>query len=400
MYDYQSGRIIEALRSGIPSREVSYCFSSARPKLMREIEDALEALEENRCSGGRIISGKYGEGKTHLLNTVFNMARERNMVVSTLTLSKESPLSSLHLLYPKILQGTYLPDRLRPGISAAFEQLSAGNPIVAPLLEYCLTKLTCNKLYYVLKSYLGTQDDEEKYLLPGDIEGNFMANATIRQIYRRIYGESAVFNVAFAKSRHIQDYFAFLSHLFLSLGYKGWVLLFDEAELIGRLGKKARQKAYVNMHDLLRPARAEATYCIFAFNASYAPDVIEAKQEHANLDAALLLSPEDRAAIDAMLTEIASATQLLPLNRKESLEVLQKICQYHGKAYGRATDLDPEALLSVAEKHGYLLRTRIRAVVEMLDQLYQYGEVGDIRVNTPREITFEEEEGSSLDAFV
>jgi hypothetical protein len=399
MHDYQSGRIIEALRSGIPSREVSYCFSSARPKLMREIKEALETLAEDRRSGGRIISGKYGEGKTHLLNTVFNMAQEQNMVVSALTLSKESPLSNLHLLYPKILQGTYLPGRLQPGISAAFDRISTGNPITSSLQEYCLTKLTANKLYYVLKSYLGTQDDEEKYLLLGDIEGNFMANATIRQIYRRIYGESAVFNVAFSKSRHVQDYFAFLSHLFLSLGYSGWVLLFDEAELTGRLGKKARQRAYVNMRELLRPARAEASYCIFAFNASYTPDVIEAKQEHANLDAALLLSPADRAAIDAMLTEISSATQLFPLNREEILDILQKISDYHGKAYGWNADPDPEALLSVAEKHGYLLRTRIRAVVEILDQLYQYGEAGDIRVGTPRDISFEEDEGS-LDTFV
>jgi Cdc6-like AAA superfamily ATPase len=396
--DYRAAGIIEALRSGVPSREVGYCFSSARPKIMREIGDALEHLAESRQSGGRIISGKYGEGKTHLLNTIINMAQERNMAVSTVTLSKETPLSSLHVLYPKILQGTYLPGQVQPGLSAVFERLSSGSPVVAPLLEYCLTGLETNKLYYVLKSYLGTQDDEEKYLLLGDIEGNFMANATLRQIYRRIYGEPAVFNVSFAKSRHLPDYFAFLSRLFAQLGYSGWVLLFDEAELIGRLGKKSRQRAYINMASLLKPPRTEAAYAIFAFNASYTPDVIEAKHEHANLEDALL-PPEERSAIDAMLTEIASATQLLPLNREETLDILGKICQYHGQAYGWRPNIDLDALLSAAEKHGYLLRTRIRTTVEMLDQLYQYGEVGDIRVNALGRITFEEDD-ASLDAFV
>jgi hypothetical protein len=364
---------------------------------MREIGDALDRLAEDRGSGGRIISGKYGEGKTHLLNTVFNMAQERNMAVSAVTLSKETPLSSLYALYPKILQGTYLPGQVQPGLSAVFEQLSSGSPVVAPLLEYCLTGLQTNKLYYVLKSYLGTQDDEEKYLLLGDIEGNFMANTTLRQIYRRIYGEPAVFNVAFAKSRHLPDYFAFLSRLFTQLGYSGWVLLFDEAELIGRLGKKSRQRAYVNMSSLLRPARAEASYCMFAFNASYTPDVIEAKHEHVNLEESLLL-PEEKSAVDAMLTEIASATQLLPLNREETLDILGKICQYHGQAYGWQPNLNLEELLSAAEKHGYLLRTRIRTAVEMLDQLYQYGEAGDIRVGALGEFTCEED--ASLDAFV
>jgi hypothetical protein len=396
--DYQSRRIIEALRSGIPSREVGYCFSSARPKIMREIGDALETLAEDHKSGGRIISGKYGEGKTHLLNTIFNMTQEQNMAVSTVTLSKESPLSSLHLIYPKILQNTYLPKQVQPGISDIPEQLSSGNPIVAQLLEYCLTGLTSNKLYYVLKSYLGTQDDEEKYMLLGDIEGNFMANDTIKQIYRRIYGEAAIFNVPFAKSRHMSDYFAFLSRLFTLFGCNGWILLFDEAELIGRLGKKSRQKAYINMHELLKPERTEASYCIFAFNASYTPDVIEAKHEYVNLEESLL-SPEEKTKIDVMLTEISSATQLVPLNREESLEILDKICQYHGRAYGWQPNLNLDELLAAAEKHGYLLRTRIRTVVEMLDQLYQYGETDEIRVNALGETAFEED-AASLESFV
>jgi hypothetical protein len=226
-----------------------------------------------------------------------------------------------------------------------------------------------------------------------------MANATIRQIYRRIYDEAAVFNVPFAKSRHMSDYFAFLSRLFMLLGYNGWILLFDEAELIGRLGKKSRQKAYINMHDMLKPARTEASYCVFAFNASYIPDVVEAKHEYVNLETSPL-PPEEKTKIDAMLTEIISATQLIPLNRAETLEILGKICQYHGQAYGWQPNLNLDELFSVAERHGYLLRTRIRTVVEMLDQLYQYGETAEIRVNALGETVFDEDEDASLEPFV
>ena len=35
-----------------------------------------------------------------------------------------------------------------------------------------------------------------------------------------------------------------MSTLFRRIGYGGWFILFDEAELIGRLGKKARAKSY------------------------------------------------------------------------------------------------------------------------------------------------------------
>ncbi len=43
------------------------------------------------------------------------------------------------------------------------------------------------------------------------------------------------------------DYFTMMSHMFKLLGYNGWVILIDEMELVGRLGKKARLAAYKNM---------------------------------------------------------------------------------------------------------------------------------------------------------
>ncbi|MDR1206242.1 MAG: ATP-binding protein [Peptococcaceae bacterium] len=398
MSDFYARRIIEALRSGISSREVGLCFSSARPKILRELQDALEQMTEDRRSGGRIISGKYGEGKTHLLNTVAGMARQQNIVVSTVTLSKETPLSGLHLLYPKVLQGTYLPGQIQPGIAAALERLSPGSPFAASLLEYCLTGLETNRLFFVLKSYLGTQNDDEKYALLGDLEGDFMANTTVRQIYKRVYNQSAEFNIDFVKNRDVTDYFAFLSRLFLELGYDGWALLFDEAELTGRLSKKGRLSAYGNMAALLRPKRIEGVFSLFAFNASYIPDVIEAKHEHANLEEALL-PPELKEEIGTVLSGVASATQLLPLNREEILEILTKIQQYHGQAYDWRPNFDPGKVLAITEKYGYLLRTRIRTAIEILDQLYQYGEADEIQINELGQATFEEDE-SSLEPFV
>jgi hypothetical protein len=398
MSDFYARRIIEALRSGISSRELGLCFSSARPKILRDLHDTLERLAEDHRSGGRIISGKYGEGKTHLLNTVMGMARQQNIVVSTVTLSKETPLSGLHLLYPKILQGVYLPNQVQPGITSALEQLSPGSPVASSLLEYCLTGLETNRLFYVLKSYLGTQNDEEKYALLGDMEGDFIANSTVRQIYRRVYNQNIAFNVNFAKTQHAMDYFAFLSRLFLELGYNGWALLFDEAELTGRLSKKGRLSAYANMAALLKPNRMEGTFCLFVFNASYIPDVIEAKHEHSNLEEALL-SPEIKEDIRTVLSGIASATQLLPLNKEEILDVLAKIQLYHGQAYNWEPNFDPEKVLAVTERHGYLLRTRIRTAIEMLDHLYQYGETDEIQINELGQATFEDEE-SSLESFV
>ena len=86
MSDFNAMHIIEALRSGIPSRTVGEYFTEARPGMMRKINDRLDRILETGKSDGMIFTGRYGEGKTHLLNTVFNRASAANMVVSMISI--------------------------------------------------------------------------------------------------------------------------------------------------------------------------------------------------------------------------------------------------------------------------------------------------------------------------
>ena len=96
--DFNARHVIEALRSGVPSRAVGEYFSEARPAMLRRIQERMEAVRETGRSGGMIFTGRYGEGKTHLLNTAFNMASAENMVVSFVSLGKETPVDKPYLL--------------------------------------------------------------------------------------------------------------------------------------------------------------------------------------------------------------------------------------------------------------------------------------------------------------
>ena len=379
MYDVEARHIIEALRSGIPSRAVGEYFSEARPRIMKEISDRLDMICDHGKSGGMIISGKYGEGKTHLLNTVFSLAHSNHMVVSCLSLSKETPMDKLYLVYQKIIQNTYLPRRRQPGFMHELEKISANSPIANEMLLYGAKQLETDKLYYLFRSYLNTEDPDEKFLLQADLEGDFMANAPLKKIYRRIFGQPVKYNVNFTKTRHCRDYFSFMSHLFTQMGYHGWVILIDETELMGRLGKKARLNAYRNMADFLLPERCpESVFSIFALSASYAEDVIEAKHEYENLEA---VYPEEQEPARTVLNLMSGAPQLLPLTKDEISVVLRKIQDLHGRAYGWHPDLPVSSLAEATQSGGYLLRTKIRAAIEFLDQLYQYGKAGKTTIN-------------------
>lgn len=400
MADYNARHIIEALRSGVPSRIVGEYFSEARPGMMKKITSRLESVRESGKSDGMIFTGRYGEGKTHLLNTIIGTAFSSNMVVSFVSLGKETPIDKPYLLYQKLIANTYLPGSAQPGFRQKLEDLTQGSNVSSELLGYAAQELETDKIYYLLKAFLGTSDEEERLSFLADMEGDFTTASLIRKSFKRLTGNTAKFNRNFSKTKHSMDYYQFMSHLFRSLGYGGWVLLFDEAELIGRLGKKTRMKSYVNMQSFLQPsAKLEGVFSLFAMSSSFAEDVIDKRNETAGAEEIFAEDPDSRKKALATLNAILSAPELAPLNRQEISEVIMNIQTLHGEAYHWSPGLSEKTLLEATEAGGYLLRTKIRAAIEFLDQLYQYGEAGKVKITQLGEESLEEVPEVDLDVL-
>ena len=95
-----------------------------------------------------------------------------------------------------------------------------------------------------------------------------------------------------------------------------------------------RIQYFLNLEHIFR----QITFSIFALSASYAEDVIEAKRKYENLE------------------------QIYPKEQEPARTVL-------------------DLLVKALQSGGYLLRTKIRAAIEFLDQLYQYGKAGKTVIN-------------------
>ena len=397
MPDFNAQHVIEALRSGVPSRAVGENFSEARPAMMNKIRQRMETVREVGHSDGMMFTGRYGEGKTHLLNTVYNMAFESNMVVSYVSLGKETPMDKPYLLYQKLVANTFLPGSSQPGFRPKLEELTQGSAVAGELMAYCAKELETDRLYYLMRAFLGTQEEEERTAFLADLEGDFVTNAAIKKSYRRVVGTPAKFNQNFSKVKHGMDYFHFLSHLFRQLGYDGWVLLFDEAELIGRLGKKARAKSYLNIQQFLRPsAKMENVFSLFALSSSFIEDVIDKKHEKENVAAIFAEDPASAKQAQSTITDMIGAPELAPLTKPEVIQVLMSVQDFHGKAYDWHPDVSSDTIYNATESGGYLLRTKIRAAIEFFDQLYQYGEAGKTKVTELGKETFEEDDTPEL----
>ena len=319
------------------------------------------------------------------------------MVVSYVSLGKETPMNMPHLLYARLIANTYLPGTEQPGFRRKLEEMAPGSGAAGELLAYAATGLETNKIYHVLRAMWETQDEEEREQFLADLEGDFVSVAQVKRVFRRVTGRPAQFNQNFTKTKHCGDYFAFMSALFRKIGYAGWVILFDEAELIGRLGKKARAKSYAAMQRFLRPpAELEAVFSLFAFSTSFTDEVIDKKHEFENAEAVFAEDPAALKAAKATLNDVIASPELALLSKQEILRVLESIQAFHGMAYDWKPQIEPETLYNSTEGAGYLLRTRIRAAIELLDQLYQYGEAGKIRITELGKESLEEDDTPPL----
>lgn len=397
MSDFYAMHVIEALRSGVPSRAVGAYFSEARPGMMKKIENRMETVRSSGRSDGMIFTGHYGEGKTHLLNTLFSIASQNNMAVSYVVLGKETPISNPAVLYQKTIANTYLPGAAQPGFRPKLEELTPGSAVTGDLLAFSAKELETDKLYFLLRAMLGTQEEEERARFLGDLEGDFVSNDVVKRSYRRVMGQVAKFNQNFVKTRHVDDYFCFMSHLFRGIGLDGWVILFDEAELIGRMGKKTRLKSYREMQRFLQPGeRLENVFSLFAFSSSFVEDVIDKKHESENAEAEYAEDPATLKAVKATLNAIINAPELAKLSKEETMRILASIQEFHGKAYDWKPQVSAETIYRETEAGGYLLRTKIRAAIEYFDQLYQYGEAGKTRITELGQESFDEDDTPEL----
>ncbi len=208
-----------------------------------------------------------------------------------------------------------------------------------------------------------------------------MNQSDLKALYQKYCDEKMVLREKFVQKRHTFEYFVFMAKLFRTMGYKGWVILFDEAELIGRMARKSRENAYLNINRFLNPvASLEGVYSVFAFSSSFSDEVVAGKNEYSSI-ALSGRSEEEIKAMTDTLDRITGGSELVTLSKEELNRSITSIVDLYRKAYDRDIECDTDVLLEVASKAGFLLRTKIRAVIEALDQIYQYGNMGDVEAN-------------------
>jgi hypothetical protein len=429
----QAIAVIESLRAGIPTRTSTRELPDLRASLTDLIRQDLTAFAEGDPDGngsaarplGRLAWGPYGQGKTHALTTVEHVALDLGFAVSRVSLSREVSCHHLYNFYGRVASAIRTPDSKMSGIAGALSKRKAGDLEDSPLTEEGRYVHPLPAL--ILEDYFYTAGEEQD-LLYGDLMGTRLSSPEFKRIHRSARGEALPrFDINFRTTQHGSAYFGMMADAITLCGYKGWVLLLDEVELVGRLGKVGRLQAYRNLNWLLnwsdcstvphggnRPFLTDLEpgeelfcrnpypiYTLGVVASSLRNDVWFSGTNTLSAKKDTVLIPElakekfgDRGAAELRnFFEAALGAQcpvIRPVETATLLQLLNKLVELHGTAYGWKAHLDTKQLVQTIGSQP--VRTHIRATLEALDIAYVYHEDVKLRATDLMEIPMTEDE--------
>ncbi len=213
----------------------------------RDLEDVASGIKQVR-----LINGRYGDGKTHLMAMLREMGLRNGFVVSFVTIKSEVPLSRWDLLYKAVVIGLESNQRRGPqGLAALITNDNPDPQIAAQFTQKArsVRSLTSSDSSFVKAVYGYATGQAQSFIDPDEdmrifrswLEGNVLpADA------RRPLGLQANIDRTNA-SRMFRALVAVLRHF----GYPGLLLLLDEVESTLDQRLNVRSAAYDNLRSLV-----------------------------------------------------------------------------------------------------------------------------------------------------
>jgi hypothetical protein len=356
MTNLQTRQILESLRTGVPIREAVQLVGSGQPGLEVRFSDLLDDVRvgKPRQNNGFIFFGDFGTGKSHALEFFSSTAVNKKFVVSRATISKNLQLSNYRAVLSQLMSQMSTTEHKEEALARILDDSNSKGVDYSDLVRWCQTEVEAGRLssiYREIASKLhmlryGTEEFDK-------LMSYFAGSASQVEIKKAIGAPRA--EVPTAESRSLQT-LQFLSRLFVHLGYNGWVLLFDELELIRVIGSQAarvaRGKSYAALTDwfgLSNKTLGRSIATIGCMTTSFVADIVDDQGQNSWNDyglvpAALAVSKSSdlvNSATSAMNflrdQESDSSLQLQWPDRSAKVNLQVSIKKLYDEAYGTSS---------------------------------------------------------------
>ncbi len=383
-------RAVEALRSGVPNADAVSALGSGQSDIEDRFAGLLEAVTDpvagRRGRASMLLGGGFGVGKSHLLTHLGHLARAAGFVVSTVVISKETPLYDPAKVLRAAVVSAVDPSGAREVIVEAAAALDPDHPGYAELLRWLRgpgrdlnERFEATLLLHERLSKATVADGDEDFLdtITRFWSGDPLPMPDLRRQLRAV-GEAKTFTFAPVTVKELaRQRLRFLPRLLRAAGYAGWVVLLDEVELIGRYSLLQRGRSYAELARWLDgdPGEAgerdtrEPLVVTVAMTDDFEAAVLVGKNDREALPARLRAKETSEYAEVAALAEDAMAhierdlVSLVPPDEAELARVYGILRELHGAAY----DWDPPDVAGLERLGATRMRQYVRAWINEWD---------------------------------
>lgn len=253
---------VEALRNGVPNRaavqELGCKQEAVEDKFLRNLQ---ATADQAGLSGGMLISGDFGTGKSHLLEHLEHLALTRQFVCSKVSVSKETPFYDLGKVFTSAMENGRTPDGRGRFIEKLCHAIDWTSSEYGAFSGWADQEAARGVLSPLFPASLSVYEKLEDNALRADIEsfwaGDRILIGKIKRGLREI-GEQGTYSFRAPRAADLMPQrLRFMVELIRCAGYRGWVVLLDELELIGSYSILQRGRAYAEAARWMGRARGE-----------------------------------------------------------------------------------------------------------------------------------------------
>lgn len=367
--DISLRRAIERLRDGLFDSVAVNRLTMKEEHVIKKFSEGLTALAKGR-SEPLCICGSYGQGKSHTLTYLNNLALSQGFATSFVQLDlREIPFHRFSLIYHSIMEKLSLPDG--EDFVIAWKKWGENHSLelfetIPYRFQMILTAMLCKKkpLMQMKKSQKKNKDDQStnfSHWLEKALKGNDLPIAHLKNILKSldIEGYQKQSLICRGNLPYVQMIQAF-GKVLKEMGYKGLLLFFDEAESItqGRLGN--RVKSYEILNQFFQSKNY--IYPIFALTDDFFDQVKHEQYE------------DEKQSFSCNYAEAWKNLNIVRLKESSSdnwKELQNRLIQLYSEAY----QIDFSNIIAIRERLENLLekivsqetRFKLKALVNQLD---------------------------------
>ena len=258
MSEYTNGtglknrRALEALRNGVPSGDAIAVLGCNQPIVEQKFKDLLSRVSSGDgpdSSVGMLVSGEFGSGKSHLLGYLEAQALAQNFACSRVVISKETPLFDLDKVFKAAVENGRVPGITGPMVDEISHKLDPNSPRYAGFFRWA--NQDDNGLHRIWPASLMVHEKHEQSERLNKITGYWSGEKfqvkEVRDGLKHI-GQSQSYALRAPTARDLPPQrLRFVLELIKAAGYRGWVVLMDEIELVAHYSVLQRGRSYAEI---------------------------------------------------------------------------------------------------------------------------------------------------------